>query len=163
MTSKDPLKTIYRESLSLLTDLYELTMAYGYWKLGIAEREAAFHLFFRRKPFGGGFAVAAGLEVALDFLERFHYSASDLAYLEQLKGSDGSALFDLQFLEYLGKFSFKCDIDAMPEADKAAFAALDLGIATLKPEELGPALDEPHPSWMERIETEWKRRYGAAN
>ena len=55
------------------------------------------------------------------------------------------------------------NINALPEADKAAFASLDLGIATLKPEELGKALDEPHPSWMERIETEWKRRYGAAN
>jgi len=47
--------------------------------------------------------------------------------------------------------------------EKARFEALDLGIATLKPDELGPALDEPHPSWMERLETEWKRRYGAAN
>jgi putative thiamine transport system substrate-binding protein len=55
------------------------------------------------------------------------------------------------------------NINALPEADKAAFASLDLGIATLKPEELGKALDEPHPSWMERVETEWKRRYGAAN
>jgi putative thiamine transport system substrate-binding protein len=51
----------------------------------------------------------------------------------------------------------------LPAADKARFDALDLGIATLKPDELGPALDEPHPSWMERLETEWKRRYGAAN
>jgi putative thiamine transport system substrate-binding protein len=55
------------------------------------------------------------------------------------------------------------NVNALPEADKAAFASLDLGIATLKPEELGKALDEPHPSWMERVETEWKRRYGAAN
>ncbi len=115
MTSKDPLKTMYRESLSLLTDLYELTMAYGYWKLGMAERNAVFHLFFRRKPFNGGFAIAAGLEIALDFLEQFHYSASDLAYLQQLKGSDGKALFEPAFLDYLSNFSFKCDIDAMPE------------------------------------------------
>lgn len=115
MSSKDPLKTIYRESLTLLTDLYELTMAYGYWKLGMAEREAVFHLFFRRKPFGGGFAIAAGLEIALDFLEHFHYSSSDLAYLEQLKGSDGKPLFEPAFLDYLGKFSLQCDIDAMPE------------------------------------------------
>ena len=54
-------------------------------------------------------------------------------------------------------------IVSLPEDAKAAFARLDLGVATLKPEELGRALDEPHPSWMERIETEWKRRYGAAN
>lgn len=54
-------------------------------------------------------------------------------------------------------------LDKLPADGQAAFAALDLGIATLKPDQLGPALDEPHPSWMERIETEWKRRYGAAN
>jgi putative thiamine transport system substrate-binding protein len=55
------------------------------------------------------------------------------------------------------------DVAGLPAEDKAAFDALDLGIATLPPEELGPALDEPHPSWMERLETEWTRRYGVAN
>ena len=54
-------------------------------------------------------------------------------------------------------------VDRLAADDKARFDALDLGIATLKPDELGPALDEPHPSWMERLESEWKRRYGAAN
>ena len=115
MISNDPLKTIYRESLALLTDFYELTMAYGYWKMGMADREAAFHLFFRRQPFHGGFAIAAGLEVAMDFIERFAYSASDLAYLEQQRAADDTPLFDPKFLEFLSHFSFKCDIDAMPE------------------------------------------------
>lgn len=55
------------------------------------------------------------------------------------------------------------DVAGLPASDKAAFDALELGIATLQPEELGPALDEPHPTWMERLETEWKRRYGVAN
>lgn len=54
-------------------------------------------------------------------------------------------------------------MDKLPAEDRTAFDALDLGIATLKPDELGPALDEPHPDWMERIEGEWMRRYGAAN
>lgn len=53
-------------------------------------------------------------------------------------------------------------IAKLPEAGKARFASLDLGVATLPPSELGPALDEPHPSWMERIELEWARRYGVA-
>ncbi|WP_026379835.1 ABC transporter substrate-binding protein [Afifella pfennigii] len=53
------------------------------------------------------------------------------------------------------------DIEALPREDRARFAALDLGIATLPPEELGKALPEPHPSWMERLEKEWARRYGA--
>jgi len=54
-------------------------------------------------------------------------------------------------------------MDKLSADDRAAFDALDLGIATLKPDELGPALDEPHPDWMERIEGEWLKRYGAAN
>jgi putative thiamine transport system substrate-binding protein len=54
-------------------------------------------------------------------------------------------------------------VDSLSAEDRARFAALDLGIATLAPGELGPALNEPHPSWMDRIEMEWKRRYGAAN
>lgn len=54
-------------------------------------------------------------------------------------------------------------VDKLEQADKTRFAALDLGLATLKPDELGPALDEPHPSWMERLEAEWKKRYGAGN
>jgi putative thiamine transport system substrate-binding protein len=52
------------------------------------------------------------------------------------------------------------DVAALPEADRGRFAALDLGIATLPPEELGPVLPEPHPSWVKRIETEWAKRYG---
>lgn len=54
-------------------------------------------------------------------------------------------------------------LDRLDEADRAAFDAIDLGVATLKPDELGPAIDEPHPSWMDRLEIEWKRRYGVAN
>ncbi|MBU4531715.1 MAG: ABC transporter substrate-binding protein [Hoeflea sp.] len=54
-------------------------------------------------------------------------------------------------------------MDKLSAEDRAAFEALDLGIATLRPDELGPALDEPHPDWMERIEGEWLKRYGAAN
>lgn len=115
MHSKDLLKVIYRESLALLTDLYELTMAYGYWKLGIADRAAVFHLFFRRKPFGGNFAIAAGLELALDFMHDFRYSASDLAYLEKLRGSNNTPLFEPAFLAYLEKLTLKCDVDAIEE------------------------------------------------
>ncbi|MCB1453672.1 MAG: ABC transporter substrate-binding protein [Rhizobiaceae bacterium] len=55
------------------------------------------------------------------------------------------------------------NVGKLDAEDKAKFDALDLGIATLAPEDLGPALDEPHPTWMDRLETEWKRRYGVAN
>lgn len=110
-----PPPSFYSDSLTLLTDLYQLTMAYSYWKLGLAERGAVFHLFFRRKPFGGGFAIAAGLDTALEFLEHFHYSSTDLSYLETLQAEDGSSLFDKAFLDYLSKLKLQCDIDAVLE------------------------------------------------
>jgi putative thiamine transport system substrate-binding protein len=55
------------------------------------------------------------------------------------------------------------DMGKLPETDRAAFEALDLGIATLSPAELGAALPEPHPDWMTRIAADWQRRYGAGN
>lgn len=106
---------IYRSSLALLTDLYELTMAYGYWKLGMQDRPASFSLFFRRRPFNGNFAIAAGLATAIEFIENLKFDDSDLSYLEGLKASNGSPLFEPKFLEYLSKFSFNCDLYAMPE------------------------------------------------
>jgi len=115
MNNKNYLSSVYRESLALMTDLYELTMAYGYWKKGIADKEAVFHLFFRRKPFNGSFAVAAGLATVLDYLDNFRFQADDLAYLATLKTDDGNLLFEKKFLDYLSSFSFSCDIDAIPE------------------------------------------------
>jgi len=84
-----PLSSLYRPSLALLTDLYQLTMAYGYWKQGLHEREAVFHLYFRKAPFEGGYAVAAGLALAVDYLENLRFSDEDLAYLAGLTGSMG--------------------------------------------------------------------------
>ena len=79
---------------ALLTDLYQLTMAYGYWKTGRADLEAVFHLFFRRTPFHGGFAVAAGLAGVVEYLTDFRFHADDLAYLATLTGGDGAPLFE---------------------------------------------------------------------
>ena len=61
--------SIYGHSLSLLTDLYQLTMAYGYWKLGRADQQSVFHLTFRKHPFNGGYTVACGLHAAIDYVE----------------------------------------------------------------------------------------------
>ncbi len=102
-------------SLALLTDLYELTMAYGYWKCGKAEQSAAFHLFFRKSPFQGGYAIAAGLEPVLDFLRSFRFDADDIAYLATILGNDGRPLFDADFLQYLGELELTLDLDAIPE------------------------------------------------
>jgi nicotinate phosphoribosyltransferase len=109
------LDLIYSHSLALLTDLYQLTMAYAYWKSGTDDKEAVFHLFFRRHPFQGGFTVACGLARAIDFLERFRFDEDDLAYLATLPGNDGKPLFDAAFLDSLRKMEFCCDIDAIPE------------------------------------------------
>ncbi|HEX9574196.1 MAG TPA: nicotinate phosphoribosyltransferase, partial [Myxococcales bacterium] len=85
---------LYRPSLALLTDLYQLTMAYAYWKSGMEPLEAAFHVSFRRNPFGGGFTVACGLEYAIDLIESLRFEEDDLAYLAEVRGSDGEKLFD---------------------------------------------------------------------
>ncbi len=102
-------------ALALLTDLYQLTMALGYWATGQAEREAVFHLTFRKPPFGGGYAIAAGIEPALDYLAGLRFSASDLTYLETLRDADDRQLFPGAFLEYLGALRFDCSVDAVPE------------------------------------------------
>jgi nicotinate phosphoribosyltransferase len=108
-------------SLALLTDLYQLTMAYGYWRLGRADEEAVFHLFFRRPPFRGGYAIAAGLQPAIEYLTRLRFEADDLEYLATLTGNDGQPLFSGGFLEYLGGLRFTCELDAVPEGT-AVFA-----------------------------------------
>ena len=99
----------------LLTDLYELTMANGYWKSGRSEQEAVFHLFFRKNPFQGGFTIACGLATAIDFLQHLRFTKDDVAYLATLTGSDGEPLFDPRFLEHLTSLKFNCDVDAIPE------------------------------------------------
>lgn len=109
------LTDLYRCSLALLTDLYELTMAYAYWKSGTADREAVFHLHFRKPPFGSGFSLACGLGPAIEFVECFHFSEEDLDYLASLRGSDGSPLFEREFLDVLRRMDFACDVDAIPE------------------------------------------------
>ena len=106
---------LYADSRSLLTDLYQLTMAYGYWKCGLQDREAVFHLFFRTNPFGSGFSVACGLGLVVDYLEHFRFDDSDLQYLHGLKGNDGEPLFDGGFLSYLGELRLTCDLDGIPE------------------------------------------------
>ena len=97
------LGTLYRTSLGLLTDLYELTMAYGYWKTAKQDQEAVFHLSFRKNPFDSGFTVAAGLATVVEYLEGLRFDPEDLAYLASLQGNDEQPLFEPAFLEYLGR------------------------------------------------------------
>jgi nicotinate phosphoribosyltransferase len=104
-------------SSALLTDLYQLTMAYGYWHAGRAERDAAFHLYFRAAPFGGGYAVACGLDAAADYLAGFGFEGGDLAYLAELRGADGRPLFPAPYLDHLAGLRLTLDVDMAPEGE----------------------------------------------
>jgi hypothetical protein len=96
-------------NLTMLTDLYQLTMVNGYFKTGTAHRVAVFDLFFRRLPWGNGYALAAGLEQVIEYLRELRFTADDLAYLRSLQ------LFSEEFLDYLGQMRFTGDIDAVVE------------------------------------------------
>jgi nicotinate phosphoribosyltransferase len=94
-------------------------MACGYWKAGVNDHEAAFHVVFRENPFGGEFTIACGLATAIDFVREFQFHESEIEYLASQCGNDGNPLFDAGFLEYLRALRLSCDIDAMPEGTLA--------------------------------------------
>jgi nicotinate phosphoribosyltransferase len=100
---------------ALTTDLYEVTMAYGYFKAGVTDHEAVFHVTFRENPFAGQFTVACGLATAIDFLRAFHFTSAEVDYLGSQRGNDGKPLFDSRFLDYLRGLQLICDVDAIPE------------------------------------------------
>lgn len=110
-------KRLYHNSLSLLTDMYQMTMSYAYWKQGLDKKEAVFHLFFRKRPFDGGFTITAGLESVIDFLENFHFESSDLEYLASLRSWNDRPLFEPAFFDYLANLKFTCDVAAIPEGN----------------------------------------------
>ena len=96
-------------NLTMLCDFYELTMSHGYFEKGYRDRITYFDLFFRRCPDGGGFAIAAGLEQIIEYIQDLHFSADDIDYLRERN------LFSEEFLEYLADFKFTGDIWAVPE------------------------------------------------
>ena len=106
---------------ALTTDLYQLTMAQGYWRHGRHLDRASFYLSIRHTPFDGGFAVAAGLEQVVDFLVDLRFEPEDVEYLESLTGSDGRPLFAPDFLEALPTIDLSVSLAAVPEGT-AVFA-----------------------------------------
>ena len=102
-------------SNALLTDLYQLTMAYGYWKSSKERDEAVFHLYFRENPFEGGYTIAAGLEEAVRYIESLRFRDDDLQFLSTVLGNDNRPLFPADFLRHLEQLRFTLDIDAVPE------------------------------------------------
>ncbi|MFT7639804.1 MAG: nicotinate phosphoribosyltransferase [Pirellulaceae bacterium] len=109
------LSSLYRHNLALLTDLYQLTMSQAFWAEGMADGEAVYHLTFRQSPFGGQYAIAAGLQYVTEFLDGWHITSDDSEYLATLNGADGKPLFRPQFLEYITDVPFRCSVDAIPE------------------------------------------------
>src|SRR5438046_3373829 len=104
-----------RNFFALTTDLYEVTMACGYWNAGVSDYEAAFHATFRENPFVGQFTIACVLTTPIDLLTEFHFDETDIDYLAAQRGKDGKPLFSAGFLNYLGGLRLSCDVDAIPE------------------------------------------------
>ena len=96
-------------NLTMLCDFYELTMGNGYWESGMRDRITYFDVFYRDVPDSGGFAIAAGLEQIVDYVQNLHFDAEDIAYLR------GRGIFSEDFLAYLADFHFTGDIWAVPE------------------------------------------------
>lgn len=111
------LNSLYRPNLATLTDLYQLTMAYGYFKSGHVSKQSVFHMFFRKNPFHGGFAVAAGLESLIDLVDNYCFEPEDIDFLAGLTGTDSKALFSPDFLDYLSALKLSVDIDAVREGE----------------------------------------------
>ena len=98
-----------RQNLTLLTDLYELTMMQGYFKHKDQNKTVVFDAFFRNNPFGGGYSIMCGVEQLVKYLNELHFSSQDIEYLRSLK------IFDEDFLDYLADFKFHGDVYCIPE------------------------------------------------
>ena len=96
-------------NLTMLCDFYELTMGNGYFADGMKDRICYFDMFFRDVPDQGGYAVAAGLEQIVDYVQKLHFAEEDIAYLRS------RGIFSEEFLDYLKNFKFTGDIWAIPE------------------------------------------------
>lgn len=98
-----------KENLTMLIDFYEFTMSNGYFSCGFKDKIAYFDMFFRKVPDDGGFAIMAGLEQVIEYIENLKFSEDDIKFLESKK------IFNNEFLDYLRNFKFSCDVWAIPE------------------------------------------------
>lgn len=98
-----------QKNLTMIMDLYELTMSNGIFDSEMRDETVYFDMFFRRVPDDGGYAVMAGIEQLIEYMNNLEFDESDIAYLKGLK------LFSQDFIEYLRTFKFTCDVWAMPE------------------------------------------------
>lgn len=100
---------------AMLTDLYQLTMAQGYWDHGVGGTEACFHMYFRSYPFKGGYAIACGTDQLAEMVESYRFDDEAIGYLSEVRSAEGRPLFGRDFLEYLRGFRLGVDIDAVLE------------------------------------------------
>ena len=98
-----------------LTDLYQITMAQGYFDQGMGDTQACFHMYFRNYPFKGGYAIACGLDQLAELVETYRFNEEDIEYLASLPAPGGGKLFHADFLSYLADFRLSVDIDAVIE------------------------------------------------
>lgn len=98
-----------KTNLTMLTDFYEITMANGYFENGFRDTIAYFDMFFRELPDHGGFAIMAGVQQIINYLEHLTFTKDDIEYLR------GCGIFSEEFLEYLSNFKFRCDVWTVPE------------------------------------------------
>lgn len=96
-------------NLTMLCDFYELTMGNGYWNCGYGDKICYFDMFYRRVPDAGGYAIAAGLEQLVDYIQQLRFEEQDIDYLRS------RGIFSESFLDYLRSFRFTGDIWAVPE------------------------------------------------
>jgi len=102
-------KNEFRTNLTMLTDFYEITMANGYFTNGYRDTVVYFDMFFRRVPNDGGYAIMAGVQQVVEYLENLKFTAEDIQYLRDCK------IFNSDFIDYLANFRFACDVWAVPE------------------------------------------------
>lgn len=103
--------------ISLNTDLYELTMAQGFWETGMTDARGCFTVFFRDEPFNGGYAIACGTGQIADMIENFRYTPEDIEYLRGIQAPGGGAMFKPAFLEWLADFTCDLDVWAVREGE----------------------------------------------
>lgn len=100
---------------AILTDLYQLTMAQGYFHNSKLDMHACFYMFFRDYPFSGGYAIACGITQIEEFIENFKFTREDIDYLASVKSASGKNIFAKDFLEYLLTLKLQLDIDSVLE------------------------------------------------
>lgn len=98
-----------KRNLTMLMDFYELTMANGYFKMGLKDNEVVFDMFYRKNPDNGGYVIAAGLQQFIEYIQNFHFSEEDIEFLASKQ------LFDQDFLDYLKTMKFTGDVYAVEE------------------------------------------------